>query len=96
MKTFQLSFLVLAALIALPVASGLLLDEGCDHLSICPTDYAPVCGSNGHTYTSVCQLKKVACKTCDEKLHVVAEGVCPQETFQASAPRALRSSVDSA
>ncbi|XP_029464896.1 testican-2 isoform X2 [Rhinatrema bivittatum] len=46
----------------------------------CPaTQPAPICGSDGHTYTSVCKLEQQACLS-SKQLRVTCEGPCPCPT----------------
>lgn len=42
---------------------------------VCPQIFAPVCGSDGVTYSSVCQLQLASCLLGSD-ITVVAEGAC--------------------
>jgi hypothetical protein len=41
-----------------------------------------VCGSDGHTYSSRCQLERAACLK-DEQIRLVAEGECQPQAQEA-------------
>ncbi|XP_063584887.1 agrin-like isoform X3 [Penaeus indicus] len=47
--------------------------ESCDYG--CPDNYDPVCGSNGVTYSNLCELERANCKS-DEEITVAYEGEC--------------------
>ena len=40
----------------------------------CPSNYSPVCGSNGRTYSNKCQLARASCG--NPNLQVAHEGTC--------------------
>ncbi|XP_072039204.1 uncharacterized protein [Amphiura filiformis] len=44
---------------------------------VCPTNYSPVCGTDGQTYTNQCQLEVEAC-TNNRQLTVAHTGSCPK------------------
>ncbi|XP_037794682.1 extracellular protease inhibitor 10-like [Penaeus monodon] len=43
----------------------------------CPAIYAPVCGSDGNTYPSHCNLQAARCS--NPQLRVVSQGECPSQ-----------------
>ncbi|CAG7786347.1 unnamed protein product [Allacma fusca] len=42
----------------------------------CPSDYDPVCGSDGVSYQNECRLKMEACLTQNDKVHKLYNGLC--------------------
>ena len=47
--------------------------------TFCPADWAPVCGSNGKTYSNRCRLEVASCRSTmqdDPAVEMVHEGVC--------------------
>ena len=46
----------------------------------CDLDYDPVCGSDGKTYPSICNLKKASCKSNNTEISVVHPGGCEFES----------------
>jgi len=49
--------------------------SSCECTDVCPTIYAPVCGSDGKTYSSDCNLNSVACNT-KTPISVAYRGEC--------------------
>jgi hypothetical protein len=47
--------------------------KNCDNIN-CTTDYNPVCGSDGKTYSNECNLKAAKCK--NPSLTIVHPGEC--------------------
>ena len=49
--------------------------------TFCPADWAPVCGSNGKTYSNRCRLEVASCRSTmqdDPAIQMVHEGVCQE------------------
>ncbi|GMF41303.1 unnamed protein product [Phytophthora lilii] len=44
---------------------------------LCPDNYAPVCGSDGVTYTNECNLGITSCNHPEQNITQVSEGACP-------------------
>ena len=44
--------------------------------TICPMNYAPVCGSNGKTYGNLCQLNADACRNPRQNIKLKHNGAC--------------------
>ncbi|OQS02924.1 hypothetical protein THRCLA_04754 [Thraustotheca clavata] len=61
-----------AKLIFLAIAASQVAADTCP--TNCIENYAPVCGSNGQTYTNKCFLEIAACK--DSTIKQVSEGAC--------------------
>ncbi|XP_027209867.1 four-domain proteases inhibitor [Penaeus vannamei] len=54
-------------------------------ISICPAIYAPVCGSDGQTYPSQCNLEAAACR--NRRLRAVSQGECaPSQNCPTACP----------
>nr|XP_045585768.1 four-domain proteases inhibitor-like isoform X2 [Procambarus clarkii] len=69
------SALLLLVLVACgPLVSAKRLRLGCP--VACTANYAPVCGTDGQTYSNACQLEIKACKNPQLKLKVAYEGRC--------------------
>ena len=46
---------------------------------VCPAIWAPVCGSNGKTYTNKCRLEVASCRSLQQDgpaIELKSEGVC--------------------
>ena len=43
--------------------------------TICPSDFQPVCGSDGRSYSSQCHLQQEACQT-ERNLRILHKGLC--------------------
>ncbi|KAJ3203116.1 hypothetical protein HDU67_010389 [Dinochytrium kinnereticum] len=57
----------------------------CGDAQACTSDFAPVCGSNGQTYSNRCFLNLATCDTVS--LTMAHEGACPDVTPEAPTPR---------
>ncbi|XP_062500515.1 agrin-like [Corticium candelabrum] len=58
----------------------------CDR--VCPEIYSPVCGSDGHTYSSLCDLQVESCEK-HTMLSVAHQGRCDGEVVLAAVPSCL-------
>lgn len=59
----------------------------CTCQQACPGVYAPVCGSDGTTYGSVCELEATAC-ALGREIRVARRGPCGQCWASGSSPGA--------
>ncbi|ETK76635.1 hypothetical protein L915_16999 [Phytophthora nicotianae] len=64
----------------------------CD--AICPTDYEPICGSDGVTYTNDCAFGIALCKTAE--LSLLAVGECAGGSITSSAESSKSGSIATA
>ena len=51
----------------------------CSFKVVCPAVWAPVCGSNGKTYTNKCRLEVASCRSMQQDgpaIELKSEGVC--------------------
>ena len=53
----------------------------CECPTMCPTEYVPVCGSDGQVYASLCALKITACKL-RKRIGVTRDGTCRINYYQ--------------
>ncbi|XP_016135597.1 agrin isoform X1 [Sinocyclocheilus grahami] len=51
----------------------------CECSDACPQDQDPVCGSDGHTYSSSCQMKAMGC-ALQKKIQMQHKGPCADES----------------
>ncbi|TRZ02482.1 hypothetical protein DNTS_030304 [Danionella cerebrum] len=51
----------------------------CECSDACPQDQDPVCGSDGHTYSSSCQMKAMAC-ALQKQIQMQHKGPCADES----------------
>ncbi|CAG0879153.1 unnamed protein product [Cyprideis torosa] len=58
---------------------------GGDCPTICPANYAPVCGNDGKTYPNQCSLQIAACR--DPRIQLAYEGECRQQTCAKKCPK---------
>ncbi|XP_039946565.1 serine protease inhibitor Kazal-type 4 [Hirundo rustica] len=78
----ELLLLLLAAMVTLVAAGGAELNEGrrpvCEDLvdlQACPLLYLPICGTDGNTYASECQLCVEKMKTRQD-IRILKDGEC--------------------
>uniref|UniRef100_A0A8C9T420 Agrin n=1 Tax=Scleropages formosus TaxID=113540 RepID=A0A8C9T420_SCLFO len=55
----------------------------CECLDTCPSQRDPVCGSDGQTYGSQCQMKAMAC-TLQKEIHIKHKGPCEESCSNCS------------
>ncbi|XP_016340249.1 agrin isoform X5 [Sinocyclocheilus anshuiensis] len=51
----------------------------CECSDVCPQDQDPVCGSDGHTYSSSCQMKAMGC-ALQKQIQMQHKGPCADES----------------
>lgn len=68
----------------------------CECSDACPQDQDPVCGSDGHTYGSSCQMKAMGC-ALQKQIQIQHKGPCGEYTHRChSLPRCFSSRPPSA
>ncbi|KAL3662487.1 Extracellular protease inhibitor 10 [Phytophthora oleae] len=53
----------------------------CDDM-LCPDNYAPVCGSDGVTYSNECNLGITSCNHPEQNITMIGDGACSNEQQQ--------------
>ncbi|XP_047472320.1 extracellular protease inhibitor 10-like [Penaeus chinensis] len=72
-----------------PIPPGFRPGSNCGVVA-CPAIYAPVCGSDGKTYPSECNLGAARCR--NPRLRLVSQGECPSS--QSNCPTACPFNYD--